>query len=68
MIPHKGDKTFADPFRGCSQEGYSHSFVMEFESEEDCAYYSDEDPVHLDFINSTSGIVSKTLVVDFAPF
>ncbi|KLU91005.1 hypothetical protein MAPG_09530 [Magnaporthiopsis poae ATCC 64411] len=48
-------------------EGYSHSFVMEFETGEDCAYYSDEDPVHLEFIDSTSGIVSKTLVVDFTP-
>ncbi|KAL8343763.1 hypothetical protein RB601_004330 [Gaeumannomyces tritici] len=50
-----------------SQEGYSHSFVMEFETGEECAYYSDEDPVHLEFIESTSGIVSKTLVVDFTP-
>lgn len=29
------------------QQGFTHAFSMEFASQEDYAYYSTEDPVHL---------------------
>lgn len=50
-----------------SQNGISHVFVSEFESEEDRRYYLEEDPAHLAFVKSLSGIVAKAQVVDFCP-
>ncbi|KAL8403818.1 hypothetical protein RB594_008897 [Gaeumannomyces avenae] len=50
-----------------SQGGYSHSFIMEFETEEEYAYYNEKDPAHLELIENMSSVVSKALVVDFNP-
>ncbi|KAL8403816.1 hypothetical protein RB594_008897 [Gaeumannomyces avenae] len=47
--------------------GYSHSFIMEFETEEEYAYYNEKDPAHLELIENMSSVVSKALVVDFNP-
>ncbi|TPX14702.1 uncharacterized protein E0L32_005097 [Thyridium curvatum] len=49
------------------QDGISHIFVSEFESEEDRKYYLEKDPEHLAFVESIKGIVSKGQVVDFCP-
>ncbi|RPA88235.1 hypothetical protein BJ508DRAFT_300589 [Ascobolus immersus RN42] len=47
------------------QAGYTHVFVVEFESEEDRNYYVNEDPVHKKFKEGLKGKVEKALVVDF---
>ncbi|KAJ7771921.1 stress responsive A/B barrel domain protein [Mycena maculata] len=47
--------------------GITHVFISEFENEQDRQYYLKEDPAHLAFVNSLSGIVSKVQVVDFTP-
>ncbi|KAF3763117.1 stress responsive A/B barrel domain protein [Cryphonectria parasitica EP155] len=49
------------------QGGITHVFISEFENEEDRQYYLKEDPAHLAFVKSISGIVAKAQVVDFTP-
>ena len=49
------------------QGGFSHAFVMEFESVEDRDYYVKEDPVHLAFVKSLDGIVQNVRVRDSEP-
>ncbi|KAK3937142.1 stress responsive A/B barrel domain protein [Diplogelasinospora grovesii] len=49
------------------QEGITHVFVSEFESDADRKYYLEEDKAHLAFVNSIEGIVEKAQVVDFSP-
>lgn len=47
--------------------GYSHGFVVVFESEADRDYYVKEDPAHREFVKSLEGKVDKVGVVDYAP-
>jgi Stress responsive A/B Barrel Domain len=49
------------------QNGFTHSFVMEFESDEDRNYYVHDDPAHQAVIKSMDGIVEKVQVLDFTP-
>ncbi|KAI9839572.1 MAG: hypothetical protein M1819_002198 [Sarea resinae] len=49
------------------QGGLTHGFVVEFESEEDRAYYVHKDPAHLGFVKSLDGIVVGARVLDFVP-
>lgn len=49
------------------QNGITHVFVSEFDSEEDRQYYLEEDPAHLAFVKDIAGIVGKGQVVDFTP-
>lgn len=49
------------------QNGFTHIFVSEFESEEDRAYYVNKDPAHLAFVKSLAGVVDKVQAVDFTP-
>jgi hypothetical protein len=49
------------------QDGVTHVFVMEFESEEDRNYYVEKDPVHLAFGKSIEKVVAKARVIDFVP-
>lgn len=53
------------------QNGFTHVFVMEFDSVADRDFYVKEDKVHHGFISkwisSADGIVSKAMVVDFVP-
>ncbi|RAL15585.1 Dabb family protein [Aspergillus homomorphus CBS 101889] len=45
--------------------GITHVFVMEFESEEDREYYLNKDPEHLSFVKGLGGVLEKVQVVDF---
>ncbi|KID72278.1 stress responsive A/B barrel domain protein, partial [Metarhizium brunneum ARSEF 3297] len=51
--------------------GFTHVFVMEFDSVADRDFYVKEDKVHHGFISkwisSADGIISKAMVVDFVP-
>ncbi|KID96993.1 stress responsive A/B barrel domain protein, partial [Metarhizium majus ARSEF 297] len=51
--------------------GFTHVFVMEFDSVADRDFYVNEDKAHHGFISkwisSADGIVSKAMVVDFVP-
>lgn len=47
------------------QNGISHAFVLQFNSNEDRDYYVDSDPVHQAFKEAAGAIVEKTIVVDF---
>jgi len=47
--------------------GYSHGFVLHFESREDRRYYLEEDPEHLAFIKSLVDVVQHRRIVDFEP-
>lgn len=47
------------------QGGFTHGFVMEFQSEADRDYYVTEDPAHLGFVQGLEGIVKGVRVVDF---
>ncbi|KAL9102190.1 MAG: hypothetical protein Q9163_002638 [Psora crenata] len=49
------------------QDGITHGFVVEFESEEYRDYYVAKDPAHLAFVKSIEEVVEKAQVVDFAP-
>ncbi|KFG80321.1 stress responsive A/B barrel domain protein [Metarhizium anisopliae] len=53
------------------QNGFTHVFVMEFDSVADRDFYVKEDKAHHGFISkwisSADGIVSKAMVVDFVP-
>jgi hypothetical protein len=49
------------------QGGFSHGFVSHFANEEDRRYYLEEDPAHLAFVKSVSGIVQNVRVVDYTP-
>jgi hypothetical protein len=45
----------------------THIFISGFQTWADRKYYLEEDPVHLDFVQSLVGIVAKVQVVDFSP-
>jgi len=47
--------------------GITHTFVVQFENEEDRKYYLEKDPAHLAFKNSLGAVVKKVQVVDFTP-
>lgn len=49
------------------QGNLSHSFIVEFENEEDRNYYVRKDPAHLDFINTIGAFVARAQVLDFEP-
>ena len=49
------------------QRGFTHSFVVEFDSEEDRHYYVKEDPAHVNFVKDVRPLVSQIQVVDFVP-
>lgn len=49
------------------QNGLTHAFVVEFETEQDRTYYAKEDPAHLDYVKSVLPVLESVTVVDFAP-
>ncbi|KAI9757461.1 MAG: hypothetical protein M1815_000987 [Lichina confinis] len=49
------------------QNGFTHAFVVEFETEQDRTYYAKEDPAHLDYVKSVMPVLEAITVVDFAP-
>jgi len=49
------------------QGGFSHGFVVEFESEEDRKYYLESDPSHVEFKTEVGKILQNVRVVDFEP-
>ena len=56
--------------RGCltfnyDQNGFTHAFVVEFESEEDRDYYVKHDESHQAFIASINGLVDGAQVLDY---
>ncbi|KIN02848.1 hypothetical protein OIDMADRAFT_119301 [Oidiodendron maius Zn] len=50
------------------QNGYSHSFILEFSSTDDRDYYIKHDPDHMAFGGYLTGIVeNNVMVMDFTP-
>ncbi|KAF2692273.1 stress responsive A/B barrel domain protein [Lentithecium fluviatile CBS 122367] len=47
------------------QEGISHAFIVQFQSNEDRDYYVNEDPVHQAFKDAAGAYLEKAVVVDF---
>ena len=41
--------------------------MVEFASEEDRRYYTEEDPAHLEFKKSLKGLVERAGVMDYTP-
>lgn len=50
-----------------SQLGFTHAFVVEFESEEDRNYYVKSDEAHRAFVGSIGDSVDRVQVIDFTP-
>lgn len=50
---------------GSVKHGFTHAFVVEFESEEDRDYYVKSDEAHLAFVAGVGGLVADAQVVDF---
>ncbi|KAI9901964.1 hypothetical protein N3K66_003781 [Trichothecium roseum] len=48
------------------QDGITHAFVVEFESEEDRDYYVGKDPAHLAFVQNNGQHLTKAVVTDFS--
>ncbi|KAI1497123.1 stress responsive A/B barrel domain protein [Biscogniauxia marginata] len=49
------------------QNGMTHPFIFQFESEEDRKHYLEKDPAHLEFVASIQDILDAAQVVDFTP-
>ena len=49
------------------KNGFTHGFVVEFESEEDRDYYVKHDEAHQAFIASLSGLVDGVQALDYVP-
>jgi hypothetical protein len=49
------------------QGGFTHGFVVEFETEEDRAYYLEKDPEHLAYVEFIKPLLQNVRVVDFEP-
>ncbi|CAJ2508869.1 Uu.00g138950.m01.CDS01 [Anthostomella pinea] len=49
------------------QNGITHTFVFQFENEDDRKHYIEKDAAHLEFIASIKNLVQKVQVVDFTP-
>lgn len=49
------------------QGGFSHAFVVEFETVEDRDHYVKKDEAHINFVKSLDGIVEAVRVMDFTP-
>lgn len=48
------------------QHGFSHVFLLEFETEKDRDWYVNEDPVHRAFgVEQLTGVVEDVMVLDF---
>ncbi|OAX85249.1 hypothetical protein ACJ72_00371 [Emergomyces africanus] len=56
-----GKDNCPEPFKN----GFTHAFVMQFESAEDRDYYVAKDPAHQAFIGGLQAIVEKAHVMDF---
>jgi len=46
---------------------FSHTYILEFNNEEDRNYYIKHDPAHMAFGHSLTGLVQKVMVMDFLP-
>ena len=46
---------------------FTHTYILEFDSESDRNYYIKDDPAHMAFGHSLTGIVEKVMVMDFLP-
>ncbi|KAI1394581.1 dabb-domain-containing protein [Hypoxylon fuscum] len=49
-----------------AQQGFTHAFVLEFESLEDRDYYVDTDPIHQEFKAFVGPFIEKIIVVDYS--
>ncbi|KND93264.1 hypothetical protein TOPH_02021 [Tolypocladium ophioglossoides CBS 100239] len=49
------------------QDGLTHAFVVEFQSQEDRDYYVQEDPAHKAFVESMLQRLAKARILDFSP-
>ncbi|KAF2130961.1 dabb-domain-containing protein [Dothidotthia symphoricarpi CBS 119687] len=47
--------------------GFTHGFVVEFESEQDRDYYVHKDPAHQEFLKFALPLVQDVKVVDYVP-
>ncbi|MCJ1272710.1 hypothetical protein MMC21_000497 [Puttea exsequens] len=49
------------------QNGFTHAFVVEFESEDDRDFYVKKDEAHLAFMKSLDGLVDGAQILDYTP-
>ncbi|KAH9904443.1 stress responsive A/B barrel domain protein [Xylariomycetidae sp. FL2044] len=49
------------------QNGLTHSFIFQFENEEDRKHYLEKDPAHLEFVANLRDRVDQVQVIDFTP-
>ncbi|PSN68895.1 hypothetical protein BS50DRAFT_572073 [Corynespora cassiicola Philippines] len=47
------------------QDGFTHAFIMHFDTTTDRDYYVNNDPVHRDFKEAAAIVLEKTQVIDF---
>jgi TFIIF-interacting CTD phosphatase-like protein len=47
------------------QNGFTHAFIVEFESTEDRDYYVNDDPSHDEFKTLAGKVLEKAQVIDF---
>uniref|UniRef100_A0A8H7KDH5 Stress-response A/B barrel domain-containing protein n=1 Tax=Bionectria ochroleuca TaxID=29856 RepID=A0A8H7KDH5_BIOOC len=47
------------------QKGFTHVFVVGFDTKEDRDYYALEDPVHLEFVNWSDSVAADVYAIDF---
>ncbi|PHH64470.1 hypothetical protein CDD81_4545 [Ophiocordyceps australis] len=50
-----------------SQDGFTHAFVVEFESQQDRDYYVRHDPAHKAFVSEAMPRLARAHIVDFVP-
>ena len=49
------------------KNGFTHAFVVEFESEDDRDFYVKKDEAHLAFMKSLDGLVDGAQILDYTP-
>lgn len=49
------------------QNGFTHAFIVEFQSEEDRDHYLKSDPAHSEFVGTLTDVIDGVQVVDFEP-
>ncbi|MCJ1347007.1 hypothetical protein MMC31_005227 [Peltigera leucophlebia] len=49
------------------QNGITHVFIAEFETDDDRKYYLDKDPAHIAFKQRLGPLLERAQVVDFVP-
>ena len=52
-------------FFSLNQDGFTHVFVVGFDSAEERDYYALKDPVHLEFVNWSDTVAQRVQAIDY---